>query len=316
MTLDNILAEINNANDVIILTHEDPDGDAIGSSLALYLALKQYGKNVDIVIPEYPRLYEFLPGIKEIKKEGKNEKYDLAIALDCTDIKRLNGFSNYFENAKSTVSIDHHDINTMFADFNFVNPDSPACCQILITILEYFNVEITKDIGTCLLAGIITDTGGFKYPKTTVETFEFAAWLLKKGVNVSEIYEKVLQIKSKPNFLLTKLAYERLEFLENDKIAFTYISKQDEKDTMVEKGDYEGIVDIGRVVEGVEVSILLKESENAYKVSLRSNKYVNVSDIALLFGGGGHIRAAGCIISGNIDQIKQKLVSQIKKYLK
>ena len=165
MTLDNILAEINNANDVIILTHEDPDGDAIGSSLALYLALKQYGKNVDIVIPEYPRLYEFLPGIKEIKKEGKNEKYDLAIALDCTDIKRLNGFSNYFENAKSTVSIDHHDINTMFADFNFVNPDSPACCQILITILEYFNVEITKDIGTCLLAGIITDTGGFKYPK-------------------------------------------------------------------------------------------------------------------------------------------------------
>ena len=139
---------------------------------------------------------------------------------------------------------------------------------------------------------------------------------MKKGVNVSEIYEKVLQIKSKPNFLLTKLAYERLEFLENDKIAFTYISKQDEKDTMVEKGDYEGIVDIGRVVEGVEVSILLKESENAYKVSLRSNKYVNVSDIALLFGGGGHIRAAGCIISGNIDQIKQKLVSQIKKYLK
>ena len=246
MTLDNILEEINKAKTIVILTHENPDGDAIGSSLALYNALKSYGKNPDVIIPEYSRTFEFLPGTSEIKKESSIEKYDLAISLDCATIKMLNGFAKYFENAKTKIAIDHHGTNTMYADLNFVNPDAPACAQILIVILNYFHIEITKDIGTCILAGIITDTGGFKYSGVTAETFEFVAWLLNKGVNVSSVYRKVLQTRTKSNFELNRIASDRLQFFEDGKIAFTYITKADEDKVNAETGDHEGIVDIGR----------------------------------------------------------------------
>lgn len=214
MTLDNIIEEIQRAKDVVILTHDLPDGDAIGSSLALYNGLKQIGKQVDIIIPGYPPKYSFLSGTNEIKNEGKQENYDLAIALDCGNVSRLNGFSKYFENANSRISIDHHEANTMFADYNYVDPISPATAQTLIVILESLGIEITKEIGTCLLVGIITDTGGFKYEGISPETFEFVARLLSRGINVSYVYKKCLQMVSRERFELTKIAMDRLEFFE------------------------------------------------------------------------------------------------------
>lgn len=317
MTLDSIINEINNAKTLVILTHMNPDGDAIGSSLALYCSLLKLKKDVDVIVPEHSSIYNFLPRINDLKKEPTKEQYDIAIALDCGDIKRLNGFSESFENAKCKISIDHHEINTMFADYNFVNPASPACAQILITVIEALGVEIDNEIGTCLLTGILTDTGGFKYPATSAETFEFTAELLRKGVKVSDIYKRVLQTISKKSFELRKVAINRLELLENGKIAFTYITNKDMKTVEAEEGDHEGIVDIGRDIEGVEVSIFLKETEDGtYKISLRSNEYVNVADIALLFNGGGHIRAAGGSITGTIEQSKERLVAECKKHLK
>ena len=316
MTLDNIIEEINNAESIVILTHENPDGDAIGSSLALYNGLKQIGKDADLIIPEFPQTFEFLKNSKEVKKEGKTDKYDLAIALDCGDIKRLNGFAKYFEDANVKISIDHHSANTMFADYNFVNPMAPACCQILVTVLEALGIEIDKEIGTCLLTGIITDTGGFKYSGVTSETFEFAAELLNKGVNVSNIYKKVLQTLSKPSFELRRRAMNRLEFLEEGKIAFTYITLKDEEETMAGSNSHDGIVEMGRDIEGVEISIFLREKEDGYKISLRSNEYVNVSDICLMFSGGGHIRAAGGSVNLPFEQAKQKVIDECKKYLK
>ncbi len=314
-TLDNILEEINNAESIVILTHENPDGDAIGTGLALYNALKEYGKNPDIIIPEYPRTFSFLPGADEIKKSSDIEKYDLAISVDCATIKMLNGFANYFENAKVKVSIDHHSTNTMFGDLNYVSPDAPACAQILLVVLNYFKIEITKDIGTCILTGIITDTGGFKYSSVTAETFEFVAWLLNKGINVSKIYRKVLQVKTKANFELTRMAMERLEFLEDGKVAFTYITKEDEEKVNAESGDHEGIVEVGRDIESVEVSIFLRETDKGCKVSMRSNEYVNVSDVCILLGGGGHVRAAGATMQCTVEQAKEKVLRQVKAVL-
>ena len=316
MTLDNILEEINKAEKIVILTHENPDGDAIGSSLAMYHALKAYGKNPDLIIPEHSRTFDCLPGIQNLKKESDIEHYDLAISLDCATIKMLNGFAKYFENAKVKVSIDHHSTNTMFGDFNYVNPDAPACAQILLVVLEYFGIEISKEIGTCILAGIITDTGGFKYQGVTAETFEFVAWLLNKGVNVSKIYHDVLQMKTKANFELNRIADARIEFLENGKVAFTYITKEDEERVHAENGDHEGIVEIGRDVEGVEVSVFVRQTEKGCKISLRSNEYVNVADACIVFGGGGHPRAAGCTIQGTIEQAKEKVLKEVARLLK
>ena len=315
MTLDNILEEINKAEKIVILTHENPDGDAIGSSLAMYHALKEYGKNPDIIIPEYIKTFNCLKGIENVKTKSDVSHYDLAISLDCATIKMLNGFANYFENAKSKVCIDHHSTNTMFGDYNYVNPDAPACSQILLVILQYFGIEVSKEIGTCILAGIITDTGGFKYQGVTAETFEFVSWLLNKGVNVSKLYRQVLEVQTRPNFELHRIASNRIEFLEGGKIAYTYITKEDEENVKAESGDHEGIVNIGREVEGVEVSIFIRETDKGCKVSLRSNDYVNVSDACVVFGGGGHPRAAGCTIQGTVEQAKEKVLKEVIRLL-
>ena len=316
MTIDNIKEEIQKAEDIVILTHENPDGDAIGSALAMYLTLVKMGKQVDVIIPEFPKAYEFLPGADNVKKEGKEEIYDLAICVDVTGINRLNGYSKYFEDAEVKIQIDHHQVNEMFADYNFVNPASPACAQNLIFIIEQLGVEIDREIGTCLLTGIITDTGGFKYEGVSAETFEFTSWLLAKGVNVSKVYKKVMQMKTRANFELRRLIMDRMEFMHDNKITFTYITLEDEKNVGAMPGDNEGLVEIGRDIEGVEVSILIREKANGYKVSLRSNDYVNVSDICVVFGGGGHIKAAGCNMNGTLEECKEKIINEISKYIR
>lgn len=316
MTLDKISEEVRKAEKIVILTHESPDGDAVGSSLALALAIENLGKNPDIIIPEFNKMFNFLPGIEKIKKESNVKKYDLAIALDCADSKILEGHEKYFENATKKIVIDHHGSNQMYGDINFVNPVSPACCQILIEMFDYFNTKITKDMATCIMTGIVTDTGGFNYNATS-ETFEFAAEILRIGVNISEIYRRTLRTKTIASFELNKIATNRLELLENGKIAFTYITTEDEKKANAEKGDHEGIVNIGKEIENVEVSIFLHEVENrGYKISLRSLDYVNVADVAIMFGGGGHIKAAGAYANGTLEEIKIRLINEIKKQLK
>lgn len=318
MTLDNIKQEIIKAKSIIILTHESPDGDAIGSSMAMYLALKNLGKEPDVVIPEIPRVFEFMPGINEVKSDSNVDKYDLAIALDCGDIKRLNGFSKFFENAEKTIVIDHHSGNTMFGHYNYVDPVSPATAQILSIMFEYYGMEITKEIGTCLITGIITDTGGFKYSTVNSDTFNFAANLLEIGVNISNIYESVMQRISISRFNLTKIAVNRLELLEDGKIAFTYITMADEELVGAENGDHEGIVEQGRSIDGVAVSVFLRETEKGFKVSLRANNEynVNVADICMIFGGGGHIRAAGCLLPYSLEVSKEKIIEEIKRNIK
>ena len=316
MTLDNILEEIKKAETIVILAHENPDGDAIGSVLAMGLALKTMGKKPDMIIREFPRTFNFLPGANEVKQNLDVKKYDLAISLDCANLKRLVG-REYFEEARKTIVIDHHGTNSFYADINFVNPVSPACCEILVGMFTYFDIDINQEIGACILTGIITDTGGFKYQGVTSETFEFTAELLRKGVNVSEIYKKALETRTRANFELLKRTLDRMEILEDGKVTFTYMTNQDKEELNVQPGDDEGLVEIGRDIEGVEVSIFIKQkdNENKYKISMRSNDYVNVSDICYIFGGGGHPRAAGCLIQGDIQQVKDKVLKEVRRCL-
>ena len=315
MTLDNILEEIKKADKIAIVVHENPDGDAIGSALAMKLALKQLEKEADVIIPEFPKVFEFLPGADKIIKESEVEKYDLAISLDCASTKLLNGCAKYFDDAGTRVLIDHHSSNTMYADFNYVDQDAPACAQLLLVVFSYFGITVTKDIGTCILTGIITDTGGFRYDGVTAETFRFVSELCEKGVKVSKVYQQVFASKTRAKFELHRIALNRLEFLYDDKVAFTYVTKEDEALVGASNGDYE-IVENGRDVENVEVSVFLRETDKGIKVSLRSKNYVNVSQVAMMFGGGGHIRAAGCTIQGTIEQAKNQILNGVKCYLK
>lgn len=317
MTLDEILKEIQNAESFVILSHESPDGDAIGSCLGMCLALQNMGKKAEVIMKEYPANFNFLPGIENIKTEGSLEEYDIAIVVDCPELKRVNSiFHKYFENAKVKIEFDHHGKNAMFADYNIVDQVSPACAQILVSSFEYLNIEITKDIATCLLTGIITDTGGFKNSGITTETFEFAGWALSRGVNVSNIYRQSMMIITPSKFEMQKIAMDRLEFFSDGKIAFTYITKEDDEKVGMEPGDHDGIVEIGRNIKGVEISIFLHEKEKGFKASLRSNDYVDVSEICMLFGGGGHIKAAGATINMNLQDAKKAILQEAINHLK
>ena len=318
MTLDEILVEIKKAENIAIMAHEAPDGDAIGSSLAFVLALRNMGKNAYVLMKDdFPENFSYLPGREFIKYELDFEVPDMAIVLDCPNIKRVNSeIRPYFEKSKVKVEIDHHNKNDMFGDYNIVNHVSPATAQILVSSFEYLGIEITKDIGTCLLTGVITDTNGFRNSNVTVESFEFASWALSKGINLSKVYKEAMLTMTKEKFEAQKLAMNRLEFFADGKIAFTYMTKEDSLKLNLKAGDKDGIVEIGKSIEGVEVSIFLYEKEKGYKASLRSNEYVNVSEVCLMFGGGGHIKAAGANMNMPLEEAKKAIITEATKYLK
>ena len=204
----------------------------------------------------------------------------------------------------------------MFADYNIVNHVSPATAQILVSSFEYLGIEITKEIGICLLTGVITDTNGFRNSNVTVESFEFASWALSKGINLSKIYKQAMLTMTKEKFEAEKLAMNRLEFFADGKVAFTYMTIADELELGLKPGDKDGIVEIGKSIEGVEVSIFLYEKEKGYKASLRSNEYVNVSEVCLMFGGGGHIKAAGANLNMPLEEAKKAIIAEVTKNLK
>ena len=315
-TIDQILKCIKKSKNIVIVTHENPDGDAVGSSLAMYHALKGLKKNVDIIIPEYAKCFNELPGIDEVIKES-DKVYDLAISLDAATDKLLNVWVKYFRESDQRIVIDHHSTNTMFGDINYVDLSAPACAQVVYMLIKHYRWKITPEIGTCIMAGIITDTGGFQYSGVSRDTFNIAAELLDAGVNISKVYKKVFDTKTKSSFELRRIALDRMEFLEDDKIAFTYITNEDERKVNAGVGDYEGIVSEGRSIEGVEVSIFLHElKDGEFKISLRSNSYVNVSDVCIMFGGGGHIRAAGAKMTADPLVIRDKVVNEVKRQLK
>ena len=313
--LDNIVEVVNKAKKIAIFTHVSPDGDAIGSSLAFYLGLLQLKKEVSIVTDEFSRCFCFLPHLEDIQREV-DDCYDVSIALDCATRGRLFDPKESFSRSNVTVAIDHHASNTYFANLNYVEGSSPATCKTLIKFFKRLGITITKEIGSCLMAGIITDSGGFRYNTVDDETFEFAASMLDLGVDISDIYYRTFDVKTKAQFQLFTLATSRIKFYAKDRIALTYVTLEDMKKTKAMAGDHEGIVNVGRNIEGVEVSVFLREVDKEfYRISMRSNDYVDVSEVASLFGGGGHSRAAGCDIHENLDVAIKKLVKETTKVL-
>ena len=316
MIFDEMKQKIDRAETIVILTHENPDGDAIGSGLAVYWALKNMGKKVDFIVPVLPNTFKKLPGADEIKSEGSVENYDLVIAVDAATIERLSTWGKYLQDAKESFVIDHHESHINYGDIDYVEPVSPATCETLVAIFKAWNVEFTKEVASALLCGLITDTGGFQYQTVTKYTFDCAGEMVEAGADLTNIYRQVFETKSRAAIELQKRALDRMEYLEDGKVCYTYTSLKDEEETEADPGDYEGIVSIGRSVEGVEVSVYIREiGDNKYKISTRSNEIVNVSEVCSVFGGGGHVRAAGAKTEGILEDLKEKILIEIRKQL-
>lgn len=308
---DKILNIIKESKNILILSHQNPDGDAVGSTTAFYHALKNMNKNVDIMLIEVPKIMEFININNTI---NDNKEYDLAIVLDCSTKERIGQINNVFSKISNSICIDHHITNTNYCDLTYNLPKVSSCSQIVYYLLKEWQIPITKEIGESIMLGVLTDTNGFSNNNIDEFTFLLASELMQKGIDVHKIYSKVLRIKTKTQYLLHKIATERLEFYQNNKIAFTYITKEDFENIGALVGDHEGIVEIGRNIEGVEVSIFVREKDG-YHFSLRSNGKVLVNKIASKFGGGGHEMASGGIINESFAKMKEMIINETINFL-
>lgn len=313
--MDKIISLIKQANSILILAHINPDGDALGSSLSLYNALLTKNIKPDIMIQDPPTKFNFLPNFDKIITTSQ-KTYDLVLIVDTASKDRIGQDKDYLISAKHTINIDHHKTNTKYANYNYISDNSPACCQYLYEIYNNIGIEINEDIAKCLMCGILTDTGGFQYADVNHKTFEIAA-KLSKITDIPYIYKKALTTKTKTQFQLSNLATSRLEFYHNNKIVLTYLTQEELDKYNAKNGDHEGIVNIGREIEGIEVSIFIREQNDKYRISLRGNGNIDLSEVSHSFGGGGHKNAAGITMNKNIpfDELKTKLIETIKERL-
>jgi phosphoesterase RecJ-like protein len=310
-----IVAEIGNrlhqSNNPLIASHIRPDGDAIGSLVGLGLILEKAGKSPRMILSDgLPAKYRFLAGSEKIVTDFKDD-YDLAIALDCADPGRL---GDKFIGLSFDINIDHHVTNTGFADINLVIPEKTATSQMLAEIAPMINFELDNDSASALLMGIITDSIGFRTSNVTPETMKTAAKLMKKGANVSSIYQDALITQSFEAGKLWGFALSRM--VREEEILWTSILLEDRKMTGYTGRDDADLTNVLSTIKDARVAILFNEQpKGKVKVSWRSGSDVDVSEIAVSFGGGGHPPAAGAELDGNLVAVQEIVLDRTRQFL-
>ena len=305
------------AKTAVILGHLNPDGDCVGSALGLYnyLTAQYPGLSVDIYLDHPSAKFSYLKGFDKILceyEEGKS--YDLCITTDSSDRERLGVFLPYFESAGSTICIDHHVTNRGFAEENIICPEASSASEVVYTLLDEEKIDLAA--AECLYTGIVHDTGVFKYSCTSGKTMEIAGKLMDKGIDCTEIIDGSFYRKTYvQNQILGRALLESILFMDG-KCVFSAVKRKEMDFYGVTNKDLDGIIDQHWLIEGVEVAIFMYETGvSEFKVSLRSCRYVDVSRIAAYFGGGGHVRAAGCTMSGSIHDVLNNLAPHIEQQI-
>lgn len=310
----NILEELKDAVCVGITGHVRPDGDCLGSTLGLYNYLKcnRPELSVDIFLERPGNEFAYLTGIEDIKNVPTDTEYDVFVVLDCSSRDRIEPFAKCFDKAKKTICIDHHISNENFADVNLVKPNASSACEVLYGTMNEDKVD--KAVAECIYTGIIHDTGVFKYSCTSAETMSIAGKMMEKGIEYSDIIDNSFYAKTYvQNQILGRALLESVMFYDG-KCIFSSVTKDEMDFYGVTGKELGGIVEQLRLTDGVEVAIFLYETgEKEYKVSMRSKKIIDVSRIAVAFGGGGHVRAAGFTAAGTVYAIVNKIGGMIEE---
>lgn len=309
---------IKNADTIAITGHIHPDGDCIGSCLGTfnYIYDNFPEKKVDVYLESLPEEFHFLRGYDVVKCEIPEEKpvYDLMIVLDCGDETRFEPFQSLFEHAKDTFCVDHHISNEGLGNHYVIDAGASATCEILYELMEYEKISLA--CAECLYTGIVHDTGVFKHSNTTKKTMYIAGDLVDKGISTSHIIDDTFYRKTYLQNMVMGYALMESTLVMDDKVIYSILTKKWMDLYGVTKDDLNGIIDQLRVTEGVEVAIFIYEMESMkFKVSMRSNDIVDVSKIASYFGGGGHIRAAGCSMKGNQLDVINNVLQQVEQQL-
>ncbi|HOV90632.1 MAG TPA: bifunctional oligoribonuclease/PAP phosphatase NrnA [Syntrophorhabdaceae bacterium] len=301
----------------LITTHIDLDGDAVGSCYSFYWALKSLKKDVFVYFKDkIPYKYRFLPGPEGnqlIQNKLPADRYDTVFVLDCGDLHRIGeGYEN-LKNNGFIISIDHHNTNSRFGEINLVDEYASSTAEIIYDLFRYLIIDISQDMAINIYTAILTDTGSFRYDNTTPKAFSICEHMTKIGVKPSFIATKVYESHPKERFLLLGKVLNTLETHINGKIAIAYITKDMFQKTDATEEHSDGFVEFIKEIEGIDIAVLIRQLDNGrYKLSMRSKSEADVASICSLFGGGGHKKAAGCYMDGDIEGVKKRLLEVIR----
>lgn len=296
-------------DNILILTHANPDGDTLGSGFALCRALMKIGKICAVInADDIPKKYNYLfDDIVEIKF-----KPDYVVAVDVATVKLLGGLEEQY---KIDMCIDHHSTNTEYANLLLLE-DAPAACQIMYEVVLALGVEVDKKIADCLYTGLTTDTGCFRYDSTTAQTYRVAADLIDAGADNGRINRIMFETKSKTYARLERLAIESMRFYEHERVAVITVTQEMFQLTGSNARETEGLAPLTRQIEGVEIGITIQERpDGTCKASIRTFESVNAAKLAACFGGGGHAQAAGCKFDCDVKEARRLLVDKCREML-
>jgi len=319
-TFEEIIAVVNQHQRFVILSHVRPDGDAIGSTIALGSTLEAMGKDVSYINEDgVPESLAFLPGADKVKQATSDIlDVEVAIAVDCANKPRLG--ENALEmavNAKLWINIDHHKSNPGYGDLNYIDANSPATGQILYQMITEQGLTLTDEARDSIYVAVSTDTGSFQYSGTTAATYEMAADLVNRGLNTGKINEQIYDSFPYRRVALTRELLNTLEISSSGEIADWQLLKKVKHDHDLQPDDSEGLIDMIRSIQGVNVALFFEElMDDSIRVSIRSKiGSIDACEIAQVFGGGGHAKAAGIRMPGPISEARSAVISEVSKHL-
>lgn len=311
-SLSQIADKIRNSNNIIIFTHVFPDPDAIGSAVGLAEGLSKLGKNVKAHVNIIPRMEVFV-NTELVDLNVDFSHYELVIVVDTANRERVAGP----EFKLPSINIDHHQSNTLWADLNYVDSKAPSSSLIVGELLAELGLKDTgANIANLLLAGLSDDTGSFRFSNASARAFEAAANFLKSGANPELVANNLYYSQKANRIKLQSLALQDLRFFLDGKVALLSLTQSLLDQCGASADDTDGLVDIARSVEGVEIAVFIRQFQDKWKASLRSKSgNVSVNDVAAKFGGGGHAAAAGCTLMGSLKEVEEKILTAIKEVL-
>lgn len=299
----------------LITSHQRPDGDSLGSELAVFNMLRGLGKDVVIYNQDRtPENFHFLPGSDRIVNElSAAANFDVAFILDCSELKRIGAVSSSLSSIPNLVNIDHHISNGGFCDVRLIDPNASSTGELIFRLVREMGFQITFDMATCLYTAIITDTGGFRYGNTSRESLLAAADLVARGADPQWIAENIYECEPKARIDLMAAVLRTLAVEEDGRVASLTVTQKALAESGAVQEHTEGFADLPRSIRGVEIAIFYLElPDGRFKLSLRSKGKVNVERVARVFGGGGHINAAGCEIGGELSEIQRRVIEAIR----
>ena len=298
----------------LISSHINPEGDSIGSQIAMASLLKKLGKEA-VILNESPtpHFLRFLPGAENILKEiSVDLHFQAAIILDCPDLTRIGNISRYIEKDTVLINIDHHVSNINFGKYNWVDLEVSSTGEMVFDLYKAFKAGIEYDEAMAMYVSIMTDTGSFRYTNTSSKTHKIAAKLIDIGIKPYEIYGKIYETSSIQDMNLLGEALRTLKVTPDGKVAWLWVTKEALKNTKASLEGTEGIINFARSIEGVDIAILFRETgtEDRIKVSFRSKGRVDVNKLASFFNGGGHVTASGCTVFGKTEEVEKKVLEK------